>query len=127
MKLCPVRMARGARGKVTGTKFLLYFSLCAASVDGGRDVAAVDLWPPLPSMECMQPNIAVEAARCAGLSVEQEKLRTLSRHNYRLANYPVNGDVDKRRLRRHVIIPDVMMRGLKAPTNATRARVQRHD
>eukprot|EP01046_Picozoa_sp_COSAG06_P042584 COSAG06_NODE_5446_length_3479_cov_1.700888_1_plen_175_part_10 len=32
---------------------------------------SVDLWPPLASMERMQPNIAVEAARRAGLSVDQ--------------------------------------------------------
>ena len=64
---------------------------------------------------------------CAGCPVQDEDLPSLGRHDDRLAKGAVYRQVDEGRLRRHVVIPDVVVHGLEVPSRQPRPGVDCDD
>ena len=52
----------------------------------------------------------------AGFSIQDEDFRSLGRHDDRLATGAVYRQIDERGLRRHVVIPDIVVSGLEVPS-----------
>ena len=66
--------------------------------------------------------------RRAGASIQQEQLAALGRLHQRRHDAAVRlRQVDERRLRRHVVVPDVVMHGLEAPAHRAVGDVERDD
>ena len=72
---------------------------------------------------------AAEAAgqRRAVAPVENEQFASLGRLNQRWHRLAVDGDVEQRRLRCDVVVPQIMARGLERPAYVARCRIQSHD